>query len=137
VKAYNNSCFVPTSTNVAVRCVRFQGIPQAEAFNNILYAPNASSRFALEGSADASGANLTPSSNPFVGSSPSKVEDFALRAGNPAIASGVRVPNPIDYRIFPRTLASLPDVGALAFGSGVVVDAPPQPPVLLSVDVLP
>jgi PKD repeat protein len=136
VKAYNNSCFVPTAATVAVRCVRFTGTLQvAEAFNNILYAPGTSTRLVVEGAATASGANQVPDASPFIVAAPTKGEEFALRSGTAAIGSGVRVPNSIDYASRPRGTGT-PDVGAFAFGNAVA-DLPPQPPVLISVDVLP
>ncbi len=86
--------------------------------------------------------NVTTNVNPFAAANPNPLvrTDYVLKQGSSLVDAGVALTSrSVDLlgRVAPQ--GSGPDIGAVEFesGGGVVVDGPPAPPLLLSVDVQP
>lgn len=130
LQAHNNTFYTPDSPSVTVHGVRVRSGGTAQASNNVLYAPNASSKAVvkLEGGATNSGSNnLQPSTQPFVPSGAfDSPGDFA--PDTELIGQGTTIQNnPLDLYGFVRSVNY--DVGAIENGGTPPVpgDPPPAP----------
>jgi hypothetical protein len=142
----NNTCYSPQPFS---QC--FLALPGSDATgtvlrNNLFWAqgaptPTISLIQGTGGGAMSVSGNqvVTGATSPFVSSTPRRLADFALRTGSTFVNGGIAGSGPTIDLVGNIAPLGLPDVGAVEFGSSgpVVVDAPPAPPVLLSVDVQP
>jgi hypothetical protein len=113
VRAYNNSCFVPTAVTSNVSCVNNTN-EMLSAYNNLLFAPQATgSTLAFRGTATASGANVRVTANPFMVADPVNPLDFRLKIGAQAIDVGSSALFPrLDFQLTPRPQGGGVDIGA-------------------------
>jgi hypothetical protein len=138
----NNTCFDGGRSPACLQTSQGSDALGTVMRNNLFYAVGFPSPAIVSGT----GANtasvlqennrmVTGTASPFVKSSPVSFGDFALASGSNLIDAGRVGMLNVDLLTNPAPRGTAPDIGAVEFGSGAVVDGPPQPPVLLSVDV--
>lgn len=128
VRFYNNTCYTSDS-NVSVECASFAaGATRTTgiAKNNLLFAPNASSRTMFPTAPGTASNNVVATQPPFVSLQPKTETDFRIVPGSQAVDKGAQVPVLDDWALSRRPQGSW-DVGALELNA----TSPPPPPVLL------
>lgn len=120
--AYGNSCY--SADTGTVRCV----FNASTAYNNLLYAPNATSKLVTSGVTTQAG-NVSATSNPFAQTTPTTPQHFQLSGAGAGVAkdTGSTTPhNRSDWNLFTRLETGTPDVGAM--DESTVANSAPAPP---------